>query len=550
MDKAGMLSLPKLRKTTDDWVHSFFGVEDKALKDIDTFLKDKIIKLGGDPHLLDLIAQGTNSTFSKIYLTFKPAFYILNRLQFTQGIPHLLTVRALQRAAGEPTGSITKAVAAAAIDFPHSLARHSNHWLSQYAEKHGITDPKYMENTDPGKWRDPISLEIERQSRMNTFAQAYHYFKQTMPKQEALNAAAKEANKISVPYDADVGAPTLLNKLPAVAKPIVMFMTYNQSQLGLFHESLRTVARAGKVGPKAMADALAGLLAIQATNVTLLGGLGGAVYLKNWDDAARAFNKALGSDLPTADVLARHFGGLSGSASVNKILNYGATSTLLGADLSNSGQGAALQGAFAGYDMTLALAGFALLGLKKATYGEVTKKEAWDAAQKLPPQIKGVLEHLIKAKNYADIAKKFTGEMKDYKPMPGDIEEKHSDRTLKEVWINSGGMNSLEQSDAATTEQITKMKDQSRAAEVSHKLQVLKEGNVSSKRRDQLVDDLLVQLYKTPEEVIGAIIRHETNKATTEELRKAKDASRSTEAAQKYLEWLKLQRTEPTRVGP
>jgi hypothetical protein len=281
LDAAGLLDQPKLRKVTETYMESLFRIPNKMVEELDIKVKDQLVRMGMDPGLVQTIPKQLNGGFAKYYLFGKINFYAANAMQKFIAYPYLYSVKALGHAYGETTGSVHSAMKDA-----YNIFDPKNKQLRKYAEDHGHVDPSFMEAMDPTEVKDPISVGIEKNTRFNSFKVGYHYFKQIMPEAEALKAAGKFSDTVSVPYDNAVGAPTFISKVPSAMRPFVLFYTYNSHMLSLVSQQARIGVQTMKSGnPKAMMYALSGALGLQALNMSLFG-LQGAPLVQNWDNSS------------------------------------------------------------------------------------------------------------------------------------------------------------------------------------------------------------------------------------------------------------------------
>lgn len=549
LDAVGMLSHDKTRNAAKNYMESFFGIPDKFVPDLDWIFRDDAIKAGMDPGIWNALSKNLRSGFSKYYLFFKAPFYATNSLQFTLGLGHIFSVKAMSLVNGEKAGSIMKMYNDLALNKDGSR-------LNQIAMEKGHADPEFMEQMDPGQIRDPIAVGIERQTRLTTFKMGYHYYKQIMPEEAAIHAAGAFGKTISVPYSAEVGQPVVINRLPTMIKPLVLFSTYNAHMISLASQGFRILSEAvSSRNPSAIVHAMAGLASVQAINVGLFG-LGGLVMTKEYNDITKFINETFGTAIPDTTWMARKIAGWAGTK--GDVLENGALSRTMGYDVSGSGQGANMSMPLAGLDAIKSIGEAAILALRyagsQAGVGQKpSKAETWEWAKTMPSQWRGAVEYMIKEPSMKDMVSKLYGETKDWSVGHNsqggqDINALGLPRTHSQTIIHAlTGMIPNQEAEANKSLKIEKQQKAEEEFDAGKTIQRLKEGNMSQAEQSKAILMLSQKWWKDPGSIIDQMINAKMNQSMSDEQRRGMGATKDLESMEWYDKWQKNLATEPSR---
>lgn len=527
---------PQMRQNIDGYLHAFFKVGSMENGAISSWMRSQYIKMGIDPNTTNRIITTMHSGLSKYFLWAKPSFYLANSAQQLQGVPYLYTVKALSEALGEKSGNIGKALADAFPEGLESFKHKSNSQLMEYARNHGHVDPSFMDAVDPGALKDPFSVAIERNTRANSFLLGYHYYKQIMPKDQALKAAGKFSDTISVPYSTDVGAPIITSTGGAGGRAMSMFTTYNFHQMGLLAQQQRILAMTGKSGTAA-AHAMMGSMGMLATLGTLFGVMG-LPFVANYDDIVRFLGQKFGVNMPTAREGVKSL--LKDHDELQKLVGYGLPSYITGFDISSSGSGPSVQAPTAflsgiGYGGTgLYLLARSLMGPDKAP----SQREVKQWINQQPPQWRPYYETFATKDNPWAVI--FNDKDTGIIPLHSDPNMKINDRTAGDAWAHLVGgvsVNEAQQRDAVSIAERQKSVD---TTNVGWMLQSLKEGNLPQEQKQQILNQLMTRYWTDPNTVINDLISYQVQKNMTYEQRKAQAAINSTQAAKWFLDWQRL----------
>lgn len=551
LDQAGLLPAgSNLRQMTRSQMETFFRIPGKVFNELDTKVRDLLIRGGLDPSLAGSVAKGLNSGFSLYYLMGNIPYYIANSVQWTLGMSALGMIKNFGILNGEKTGSITRAIAEAGLHSESTLTLRKNNSLVKWANDHGHIDPVAIENLTPTKFKDPVALFIERRGRMASFQLGYHYFKQIFPHEEALKAAGRFTDMISVPYSREFGAPTMLSKIPVVGSALSVFVTYQQHMLGLLNQQLALTSRSVKeANPKALGTALTTMASTQAVNIALFG-LAGMAGMSNWDAIARLLNSWFGSDVLTTKELGRVLDDTlaQNGMDTSSVFSHGYASQVLPGqpDITGSGSGpgwALPTAAFSAAGTALAAA---ILTTKKFSDRPPSKKEVWEVTRTMPKIPQTFFEYALKNDHLEDIWKTWIGEKPDYSPMK-DINLPGQLRTLQETRMRmSFGVKSLREQDFNTSVAITNMKEQRIRDRTNKAIQLLKEGKLSPEQEQKIYNDLAMDAFVMPEQVMDAVIEYEMKKRMTEDERKALGGT-TLQGFRKYEEYNKQRDLEGAR---
>ena len=355
-----------------------------------------------------------------------------------------------------------------------------------------------------------------------------------MPVHEALKYAGEFCEKVSVSYTGRSGAPLLFGQMPEVLKPLTLFLTYQQHQLGLLRNSFvlgMENAKAGNVGSAVKAfGALAGIQALQ----TGLFGLGGVAFSSLYDDMLYLMEQAgMPLNLPTTKEIGRKVDRwLDPAFGQKNIATLGITSELLGYDVSSSGKGVSMQASTAVMQTAATMLEAAVLSGKWALGKTVnpefypTKKETYEFAKTLPGSLKGTAEYLIKEDSLSDIVKVALGEKQDKGVSGKDVNLPTYDRTPAEARMRMAfGLVSNHEAQANITENIFNQKQAIIAQKIQHVDQLIKEGGLNDKQLQAAILDLAIDTNQMPATVVQQIINYKLSQQKTPEQRRFQPGS-------------------------
>lgn len=423
MDMKGMFKDPHVRTNVQNWIKQFMGTYNAILPDADSFFRSIMINKGLDPAIPSKISQGMTSTFAKLYLVGKPAYYLANRFQSTMTLSQLYLTQALNGGKGSVRLAYKNAMADL-WDAQKGEAGKATNPLLARGLREGYIAPSFLEGLEaqlrPGL-KDPISKYIEETTRAESYAIGYHFFKQFMKDEDAFKAAGEFADRVSVPYSTTYGAPNLLSRLPAMIKPLAMFATYNQHMLGMVGAQARTFLKGIETKDNRMAAKAAQSLIVGQSINGLLFGFGGFTYAQNWNDIARKLSDYLGWNMPTTQEMARKLGEIDPTADRfgQQVAEHGLVGLATNIEVANSGMGASFQMPNATASMAGALLSLAAVVAKAGlTLEKPTADDIYQSIKNTTPQISGPAKYMLRAGGPLAGAelwwKAVQGEVKDY----------------------------------------------------------------------------------------------------------------------------------------
>lgn len=521
-----------LATRTIDLANAYMGITPKFLSLLDTKLRDMAISVGMDPNTAARIINGSSRTASLFYLSLNPAYYIANMAQTLQAYPLLGNAAADLKARFGKDTSVTKAL----------LSKVDTKTILEEAQKMGAIEPTQMEHMLNLEADSPVgnvtnmlskpSTWVEKQTRKTSFVSGYKLASQVMSHQEALKYAAEYADKVSVPYSERAGAPLLFGMAPDALKPITMFLTYQQHQLGLLNNTIKLTIENSRQGDYAAASkAVSALVAVQAMNVGLFG-LGGAAFAQLYDALAYMV------DWPGVKELGRKFDrgflddvyskmGLKGKSD---LATFGAISEALGYDLSGSGSGVSISvsTAFPRFLQMVAqgavLAG-KFVGGKMNERWQPTDKEIWDWANTLPQNVRGYVEYALKhdKDSLIEVMTKANQDRRVGKDINLPLD---GYRTTTEAKMRLAfGVLSTQERQQQLTENIDNMHEQKIKERVTQYNQLIKEHKFSSEEFNKAVNDLYTLAGQAPATTINIIKEFEKQKVMTQEERRFKGST-------------------------
>lgn len=546
LDAAGYFDhTPNLKLMVKQYMENFFKIPDIIGKDFDIEIRDQLIKYGLDPNLGRALAAKMNGGFALYYLAANASFYIANSLQFTVGVPAIAMIKAFGLLRGEKTGSILKALLSP--EYKNAFLLDPKNELVQYAAKNGHIDPVGMEHLQGGQFQDFINMGIERRTRMTAFNLGYAYAKQIMSKQEALALAGRFADLVSVPYSKQLGAPSLLARLPIVGTAMTMFLTYQQHQFGLIHQQFTMTKESVKAGnAHATAYALGSMVGLQAMNVSLFG-LGGLVMMDNWNDAVHAINNFFKTNFPNSQDMGRHIDKFLKDKGIDTFHTFahGAVSENIGYNISSSGSGASMHSSTAVFEgIANIVAGAVLLSRELTGYKPPTKKETWEWARQLPKSIQGPLEFIIKEKHFGDVLDKIQGKMQDTTAMK-DINDDGIPRTPRDTLIRLlTGLKSTSETAFNSSVNINTQNKAQLKAKMDYYLQWLKENPGPSERKSQFLTEMAREAAKDPASTIDSIMDYRMKNKLKPDIREGMGDMNSLEGMMNYKRYLQERQME------
>lgn len=532
-----------LATRTIDAANAFMGITPKYLSIVDTKIRELLIRAGANPEFAANAINGSSRLASLFYLGGSIPYYVANMVQTLSTYPILLNAAADIKARYGKDVSVVKAM--------KNQAKNSQTILAA-AEKMGATEPTQMEHmlsmaadTKVSRLTEVASKPstyIERKSRQVAFMNGYHLASQVMTHADALKYAAEFTDKVAVPYSTRAGAPFFFDKMPGIARPMTMFLTYQQHQLGLINNSIKLAANNwNQKNYGSATKAISSLIALQAMNVGLFGLAGGA-FTQLWDLFAFMFDfrgtKEVGRimDRKFFDEPAKALG-INGS----DLMAFGALSQMTGYDISGSGSGASfnVSTAFPRFISQVAL-GAALAG--KFVYGKTvdanklpTDKEIWDWAQGLPVNLRGNAEYLLRMGG------------KDFKRRVGKDINLPLDgyRTETEANVRAViGLLSLQEKHQQLTEGFDNTHEQKLVKKVEHINQLLKEGKYTEKEKLAAVRELADLMGVMPATVVSMIVNQNKEATKTQAQRRF---SGSISGEKRYQRFQEYQEQQPGR---
>ncbi len=543
-------------KNIKNRTNAFLKITDAEVSVIDNRVKGWLISNGLNPGLLSRSSRATMTFLSRALLWGNIKFYAANLVQSTYLAGMMQTWKAMGMAAGERTGSITKAMAEASKDLKEigsmALGAEPKSPILKWAKDHGHLEFSFMEMADPNKLSDPISKKLESTTRAGAFVTAYHYFKQFMTHEEALQAAGFRADQIGVSYNSQFGAPIAFQKIGAVERPIALFQTFAAHQFGILNQQIQTAALALKRGDlsqsrlKAFTQAASGIATFQAMQYALFG-MAGVYLANNVDTIIKLLNQVGGWDIPTSQDAARFLDTVV-PESLKGINTFGTLSKMAGYDISSSGQGLnfrmpdvapsnlinALQAAV----LTMRWAG------EKAgmTNRKVTYREWKDATDKLPSTLglREFAQFALKHDGYSDLKDVLVGDRKDWSASQNIAIARGRERTYAETLMAlTIGLQSLEERSFIQTEIIDARKQKIVDEVASSIIDAAKGGKEISAEDQSKLMWMLVDTGKDPKAILDSIIKAQIEKLYDPDMKRAIDATKSVEAQLRYQDYLK-----------
>jgi len=532
-----------LATRTIDAANAFMGITPKYLSIVDTKVRELLIRAGADPEFASNAVNGSSRLASLFYLGGSIPYYVANMVQTLSTYPILLNAAADIKTRYGKDVSVLKAM--------KNQAKNSDTILTA-AEKMGATEPTQMEHmlsmaadTKVSRFTEIMSKPstwIERKSRQVAFLNGYHLASQVMTHADALKYAAEFTDKVAVPYSTRAGAPIFFDKLPNVARPMTMFLTYQQHQLGLINNSIKlATSNLNQKNYGSAVKAIGSLVAFQAMNVGLFGLAGGA-FTQLWDLFAYMFDfrgtKEVGRimDRKFFDEPAKALG-INGS----DLMAFGALSQMTGYDISGSGSGVSVNvsTAFPRFISQVALG--AVLAGKFAAGKTInpdmqpTDKEVWDWAQGLPVNLRGSAEYLIKMGG--DDFKRRVG--KDIN-LPLDGYRTETEANVRAVF----GLLSLQEKHQQLTEGFDNTHEQKLVKKVEHINQLLKERKYTEKEKLEAVRELADLMGVMPATVVSMIVNQDKQATKTQAQRRF---SGSLSGEKRYQRFQEYQEQQPGR---
>lgn len=502
--------------------NAYMGITPKFLSSIDTKFRDVAINAGMSPDIAANIFNGLSRTSTIFYLAGSLPYYLANIVQAGHGF------MLLGNAAGDIKvrfGKDVSVVRALADDFPNKKL------VMEEASKMGAIDPTQMEHMlslDIASGNALVKLAsipstlIEKGTRKLAFINGYKAAIQVMSHQEALKYAAEYTDKVSVPYSQRAGAPLLFGEVPDILRPLTMFLTFQQHQLGLLNNGIQ-LTKAAYRGKNygAMSKVIGSMLAVQAFNMSLFG-LGGLAFSQPYDVLAYLW------DLPGVKELGRTFDrkffddimksmGKEGS----NLAAMGALSEFTGYDLSGSGSGVSINVSTA-FPRFIQMAWQGMLLSGRAGLGNIdsrwkpTDKEIWEWANTLPQNVRGVVEYLLRH----DKAEFMRRVGKDIN-LPLDGYRTTTEQNMRLMF----GVLSTKERQQQLDESIYNTHEQKIKEKVARYDQLIKENKFNSQEFNEVVQELYELTGQSPATVVNIYKEYEKQKAMTQEQRKFKNGS-------------------------
>jgi hypothetical protein len=506
LDASGMFEgKPNALRNVQAWVQQYLEIPDRIGVEADRWIQDQMIKQGWDPQTVFKLGGRASSVFATAYLFGNVKYYLANRLQSVIAPGHLLAKQVIDGGKGSVikamiTSSIDRAKAASFLDVP----------VLKKAEAKGFLDPTYIDELKIGRFKDPMAQYIERQTRTEAFLVGYHYYKQFMPESQAIEAAGKFTDEVSVNYHRSFGQFNLLARAPQAGRPLLLFSNFNNHMLGLVNHELQLALQAGK-NPKTIAKAATAILAVQGT-LAMTFGINGLPFMNNMQAFNEWLNKTFNVDWGTPQDWAHNW---TKSDTFNHIAKYGLPSTLLDADISTSGQGASFQLPSAFASMAGNIKDLAIQSLKWMENPLTrTKESAWKIAKEFPPIYRSAAEHFIKG----DWNKVFAGEPTK-QPGKEGIHSYERDRSPRENILNSMGVNSIDQADYNRSSREFNRQSRDMGGKRSEALNSFAEQNHTREAVEQFL-----KYGGSPSSLSAELLRYKQEEGLTGKQREAKKA--------------------------
>lgn len=547
----------------DHLVKTYLEKNSKIGVDIEYVMKDFMRKFGLDPGILEPFGQFLKSAYGKFALSWKPGFWEVNYFQKTFVLPTLLNEQVKLGLAGASTmPNIASAFKAATSDLATSEGRSFRQRALLYAARHGFSDPRTLEQLDPGWGRDPVGVFEEKNTRKSTFlTSAKFYLDSGMTEEQAFRAAGTNSERVAVPTSPRVGQAIIITRLPQPIRSMALFYGFGSQMLAMAEQTRMLMFKSAyALEPKAAAKASASLGSILVLGYAL-GSVGGLIGSELWDAITEGMSK-LGYYWPDSKAVARQNGvraqKLLKSLGANDplanlgqdVAQFGLLSGLIGYNVTPSAMAPTINMSLFGADTLKLMWETAMLS---ATYGvaKLTPKgmhsvyepspDDWNSlVHKMPPQWQTKINFFMR-NDYKDIPKLWAGEMQNYTEGRRNGQRKVDApgmeitpfEALLDFWtgLKSNRIAAVQEIDREMSEKELAAKN-----DVTEGMKLIASPQVSMDRKVEIIVRLRLEYYLEQDSMEAKMIEGMKNTVLTDEQAQLINASTSNEAQKWFLE--------------
>lgn len=535
MDAAGYFDHPNLHRLAMDYFKSYTRIQGVHL--MDTVVKDFMVSMGMNPNGPGNAVHAMQGAFAKYYLWANIPFYVVNSAQSLASFPVLLGAASRLRLAGgtPPNLAVVAARGSARLKNAFTEGGFTRDPALEWAKKHGFLDPQAIEAVDPAQFQDKITQLIDTRTRRISFIYGHEFWKAAgKTGEEALRLAGEFANEVSVPYSQQIGAPSLLTKIPAFGRAAAMFTTYPVHIMSMLENNLKvTVQAIRQKNPKAALEGLGAMTSFAGMQLALFGTMA-VPFAAAFDKIMELINDFYGKPVvPTMKEVGRKIDNAVGAKGLTE---FGVISSVTGWDISGSASGVMPQvpTAFSRGAQTLfeaALLSGRWLGSTVGMDTKPTKQEVYDVARQLPPVYRGMAEWLIK-----DFPR-YSSRQSPH--------EKGESRTKTQQIMAILGIKSTEERAGEYTERLDKLNEQRITARFSRLSEQFKDNGLTPELADKLIE-ISMEYKRDPMAVLNAYQTFLENQQLSPIERRAKKALSSGDFG-RFQRYQELQQQETTR---